>query len=167
MTTNEFTSSRTETTTEERPRSCWMNKLESCCKPGSPFRFAIPVCQIKKNLSTHPQKNPDQNWRNSRSRSKNSQRSFLSSHFSHFWFLSLANSLRGLKGTIQLLQIPYLRLLFRVCFLVGSSRIEVGYFSFYSNCFLEVGQSEWYTRNLNLSEPLDLSNLTVENKWRV
>lgn len=42
MTTNEFTSSRTETT-EERPRSCWINRLESCCKPGSPFRFAILV----------------------------------------------------------------------------------------------------------------------------
>uniref|UniRef100_A0A1J3FJL9 Uncharacterized protein n=1 Tax=Noccaea caerulescens TaxID=107243 RepID=A0A1J3FJL9_NOCCA len=42
-----------------------MNRVEeSCCKPGSPFRFSIPVCQKSRNFlktSRNPQ-NPDQKF---------------------------------------------------------------------------------------------------------
>lgn len=131
-----------------RGSCCWrrwspplMNRL---CRPGSPFRFSIPVCQIsqiKKPKHTKPRSELHSEitvtaiilfflvvplslsiW-------------FLSLTLTHFWFsLSLSNTLQNVVVYRVVLLIPYFSPTFSVCFLVGSSRIEVT-FLFTLNCF--------------------------------
>lgn len=135
-----------------RGSCCWrrwspplMNRL---CRPGSPFRFSIPVCQIsqiKKPKHTKPR---------SELHSETTVTAiilfflvvplslslsiwFLSLTLTHFWFslsLSLSNTLQNVVVYRVVLLIPYFSPTFSVCFLVGSSRIEVT-FLFTLNCF--------------------------------
>lgn len=165
MTTNEFTSPWTETTVEEeeeRSPSCCVLSMKRLKSPGSPFRFAIPVYQIKKSpqniKKTHKITKTQIRKITLRLlklkiKIQSSQRLLLSSlslshslthSLTHFFVFSLSLTLYLSTGewyytasTNTILEATFL-----VCFLVGSSRIEVGNFSFYSNCFLE-SWAEW------------------------
>lgn len=155
-----------------RGSCCWrrwspplMNRL---CRPGSPFRFSIPVCQIsqiKKPKNTKPR---------SELHSEITVTAIILfflvvslslvslSHSHSLLVLSLSlNTLQNVVVYRVVLLIPYFSPTFSVCFLVGSSRIEVT-FLFTLNCFFFWGRVSDARGNQDVSEPLDLHNRTVE-----
>lgn len=133
-----------------------MSRLESCCKPGSPFRFAkIPRSEIH-SVTT------------ATARSYISKivplflPLFLSLSLTHsLLFLSLSNTLQNVLYRV-VLQIPYFTDFFSLFSSLGLRKLKLSLFLFKVDCFFSVlGRVSVIRGTLDVYAPLDLHNRTV------